>query len=157
MKTSVMEVRDMLSVLSAPGVEKRIGQVPGVESVTVNYAAGTATVRYDETRLDVADIKSDVRQSGFEEAATPAAGPAGSGHKGHTTPDAAQASPASPTPKTPPVTPAAAGADSAGAAQPGKAEPDGAPPSASKPSPGADAPAPATPGPAGDGQKVKAP
>ena len=38
MKTSVMEVRDMLSVLSALGVERRIGEVPGVESVTVNYA-----------------------------------------------------------------------------------------------------------------------
>ena len=157
MKTSVMEVRDMLSVLSALGVEKRIGEVPGVESVTVNYAAGTATVRYDETRLNVADIKSDVRQSGFEEAATTATGPAGGDHKGHTTPDAAQASPASPTPKTPPVTPAAAGAGSAGAAQPDKAAPDGAPPSTSKPAPGADAPAPATPGPAGDGKKGKAP
>ena len=109
MKTSVMEVRDMLSVLSAPGVETRIGEVPGVESVTVNYAAGTATVRYDETRLDVADIKSDVRQSGFEAAATPAAAPAGSGHKGHTAPDAAPASLASPTPKPPPGAPVAAG------------------------------------------------
>ena len=115
MKTSVMEVRDMLSVLSAPGVEKRIGEVPGVESVTVNYAAGTATVRYDETRLDVADIKSDVRQSGFEEAATPAAGPAGLGHKGHATPDAAPASPASSTPKPSP------GADALASATPGPA------------------------------------
>ena len=131
MKTSVMEVRDMLSVLSALGVEKRIGEVPGVESVTVNYAAGTATVRYDETRLDVADIKSDVRQSGFEEAATTAAGPAGSDHKGHTTPDAAPASPVSPTPKTPPVTPAVAGSAGLTAAAP--------------------------PDPAGDGKKVKAP
>jgi copper chaperone CopZ len=41
----------MLSVLSVLEVEKRIGEVPGVESVTVNYAAGSATVRYDETRL----------------------------------------------------------------------------------------------------------
>ena len=32
MKTSVMEVRDMLSVLSVSGVEERIGKVPGVES-----------------------------------------------------------------------------------------------------------------------------
>ena len=115
MKTSVMEVHDMLSVLSAPGVEKRIGAVPGVESVTVNYAAGTATVRYDETRLDVADIKSDVRQSGFEEAATATAGPAGSGHKGHATPDAAPASPASPTPKP------SSGADVLASATPGPA------------------------------------
>ena len=83
MKTSVIEVRDMLSVLSVLGVEKRIGEVPGVESVTVNYAAGSATVRYDETRLDVADIKSAVRQSGYESAA-PAAASAGDGHEGHT-------------------------------------------------------------------------
>ena len=48
MKTSVIEVSDMLSVLSVDEVEKRIGKVPGVESVTVNYAAGSATVRYDE-------------------------------------------------------------------------------------------------------------
>ena len=68
MKTSVIDVHDMLSVLSVPGVEKRIGEVPGVESVTVNHAAGSATVRYDETRLQVADIKSDVRQRGYESA-----------------------------------------------------------------------------------------
>ena len=66
MKTSVIEVRDMLSVLSVSGVEERIGMVPGVESVTVNFAGGTATVRYDETRLRVSDIKSDVRQSSYE-------------------------------------------------------------------------------------------
>jgi len=68
MKTSVIDVRDMLSVLSVVGVERRIGEVPGVESVTVNYAAGNATVRYDETRLHIADIKSDVRQRGYESA-----------------------------------------------------------------------------------------
>ena len=68
MKTSVIDVRDMLSVLSVVGVEKRIGEVPGVESVTVNFAAHTATVRYDETRLEVSDIKSDVRQRGYESA-----------------------------------------------------------------------------------------
>ena len=66
MKTSVMDVRDMLSVLSVAGVEERIGEVPGVESVTVNFAAGNATVRFDETRLDLADIKSDVRQRGSD-------------------------------------------------------------------------------------------
>ncbi len=61
MKTSVIEVHAMLSVLSVDEVEKRIGEVPGVESVTVNFAAENATVRYDETRLDVADIKSALR------------------------------------------------------------------------------------------------
>ena len=56
MKTSNIEVRDMLSVFSVEEVERRIGEVPGVESVTVNHAAGGATVRYDETRLDLAEI-----------------------------------------------------------------------------------------------------
>ena len=71
MKTSVIDVRDMLSVLSVQGVEERIGEVPGVESVTVNHAAATATVRYDETRLHVGDIKSDVRQRGYAAANEP--------------------------------------------------------------------------------------
>src|SRR5450756_1420688 len=66
MKTSVIEVHAMLSVLSVDEVEERIGEVPGVESVTVNYAAGSATMRYDETRLEIADIRSAVRQSGYK-------------------------------------------------------------------------------------------
>jgi Cu2+-exporting ATPase len=76
MKTSVIEVHDMLSVLSVGEVEKRIGEVPGVESATVNFAAGNATVRYDETRLEIADVKSTVRQRGFEPAATDTSAPA---------------------------------------------------------------------------------
>ena len=100
MKTSVIEVRDMLSVLSVLGVEKRIGEVPGVESVTVNYAAGSATVRYDETRLKVGDIKSDVRQSAYE-AAAHAAASAGDGHVSHKSPGAAPPATAAPaTPKS---------------------------------------------------------
>jgi Cu2+-exporting ATPase len=68
MKTSVIEVRGMLSALSAHGVEKRIGKVPGIESVTVNYAAGSATVRYNETLLQLADIKAAVHQCGYQSA-----------------------------------------------------------------------------------------
>jgi P-type Cu2+ transporter len=117
MKTSVIEVRGMLSVLSVLGVEKRIGEVPGVESVTVNFAAGSATVRYDETRLEIADIKSHVRQSGYESAGesvskhvsehNPAPKPAV-----ESTPEAAPkdapAAPAVPAPGAPPSTPVAA-------------------------------------------------
>ena len=64
MRTSVIELHDLLSVLTVDEVEKRIGGVPGVDSATVNYAAGNATVRYDETRLEVADIKVMVHQRG---------------------------------------------------------------------------------------------
>ena len=66
MKTSVINVHDMLSVLSVDEVEKRIGEVPGVESVTLNFAAKNATMRYDETRLEVVDIKLVVRQKSYE-------------------------------------------------------------------------------------------
>jgi len=112
MKTSVINVHDMLSVWSADEVEKRIGEVPGVESVTVNFAAESATVRYDETRLEVADIKSAVRQRGYESAA-PAAEPD----------TAAPTSPPKPSPSTPaptpPTPPAPTFAPSAPAAKPG--------------------------------------
>lgn len=64
MKTSVIEMRDMLAVLTVDDVEKRLREIAGVESATVNYAAGNATVRYDETLLEVADIKVLVRQRG---------------------------------------------------------------------------------------------
>ncbi len=164
MKTSVIEVHDMLSVWSVDEVEKRIGEVPGVESVTVNYAAKSATVRYDETRLQVADIKSAVRQSGYESpgespptpkagsasASTPApaapkpspaspAAPAGDeGHDGHEAPGALPATPAphapKPSPDAPAVTPA---------------------PTSAAPKPAATA-ASAPAAPAGDGKKDKA-
>ena len=128
MKTSVIEVHDMLSVWSVEEVERRIGEVPGVESVTVNYAAKNATVRYDETRLQVADIKSAVRQIGYESpgespptpkaesasASTPApaapkpspaspAAPAGDGKKDEAAPDASPSTPvdAAPAPHPP--------------------------------------------------------
>ena len=71
MKTSVIEVHDMLSVLTVDEVEKRLRGVPGVESATVNHAMGNATVRYDETCLEVADIKVIVHQRGHPPAAEP--------------------------------------------------------------------------------------
>ena len=108
MKTSVMDVHDMLSVLSVVGVEQRIGEVPGVESVTVNFAAGNATVRFDETRLDLADIKSDVRQRGFD-ADAQSREPTPDRHEDDAAPVAAKADATEPAaPKTPPDRPAAA-------------------------------------------------
>ena len=111
MKTSVIEVRDMLSVLSVDGVEKRIGEVPGVESVTVNFAAKSATVRYDETRLEVADIKSDVRQRGHQPATEPPPEQAGqdqpasvvAGEPAPQAPPKAPSPPAAEVPKADPV------------------------------------------------------
>ena len=128
MKTSVMDVRDMLSVLSVAGVEQRIAEVPGVESVTVNFAAGNATVRFDETRLDVADIRSDVRQRGSDVGADADAKSkvptteGHEGHEGHAMPAAKKENAADPVaPATPPA-PAAAAAE--GNASPAKTPAD---------------------------------
>ena len=68
MKTSIIEASDMLSVLTVDEVEKRFGEVPGIASATVNYAEKNATVRYDETLLDVAGIKILVHQRGQQSA-----------------------------------------------------------------------------------------
>ena len=143
MKTSVMEVRDMLSVLSVLGVEKRIGEVPGVESVTVNFAAGSATVRFDETRLSLADIRSDVRQSGSKDDV------AANGGKDAEEPDAPAAGSKPVAAKAPPAaTTADAGADAkpAGGAPAVSTPPDKAAAAAKPPAtlPSAADPAPAT-------------
>ena len=162
MKTSVIEIRDMLSVLSVAGVEKRIGKAGGVESVTVNYAAGNATVRYDETRLDIADIKSDVRQGGYEEDGAPAGGSAAHGHGAYAAPAA--------TPDAAPKAPMkdAAGGAPAGSASLDPSSPGAEPPASAKPAPPASdaastGPTPPAPGaaapdssPPSDGSKGKA-
>ena len=113
MKTGAIEVHDMLSVFSVDEVEKRIGEVPGVQSVTVNFAAGSATVRFDETQIEATDIKSAVRQRGHD-AATPAGTAPDAGHAGHAPPAAPSESPKS-------AAPTSASGAPAGDAQPDKA------------------------------------
>ncbi len=144
MKTSAIEVHDMLSVLSVDEVEKRIGEVPGVQSVTVNFAAGTATVRYDETQLEATDIKSAVRQRGHD-AAMPAGAPTEEGHAGHPPPTAPPDPPKSAAQTSAPVSPVTEGAAVS-------APQDKTGPSATPDAPPATSPA----EPAGDAQPDKA-
>jgi P-type Cu2+ transporter len=65
MKTVTVDVGGLLSPLSVRGVEKQLARIPGVERADVNFAAGSATVLYDETRTDVAAIKEAVRACGY--------------------------------------------------------------------------------------------
>jgi len=167
MRTSVIEVRDMLSVLAVDEVEKRVREVPGVESATANHAAGNVTVRYDETRLEVADIKAILHQRGHQPAsesapehgseheqvqksalpAAPEAPPAPA-----STPAAAvpNPSPVAPAVETAPTAPAAAGHE--GHATPG-ARASLPATAAPKPSPDAAVGAPSPDAPPADGQK----
>jgi Cu2+-exporting ATPase len=86
MKTIVIKVDDLLAAWSPDEFRKRIAEVPGVESVSVDHAAKSATVDYDETRIEVADLKSLVQRLGRDVAAPPVASP-GKGHEGHATAD----------------------------------------------------------------------
>ncbi len=65
MKTTVIEVAGLISVLSARGVEKRLARLPGVRKAEVNYVAGSATVVYDEKRTDLKAIKAKVGECGY--------------------------------------------------------------------------------------------
>ena len=150
MKTSAIEVHDMLSVFSVDEVEKRIGKVPGVQSVTVNFAAGNATVRYDETQLEATDIKSAVRQRGFD----PAASAGGAANDGDGSKTAAGATPKA-TPGSPPTGAATGPPDTLATSATGAAPPDKAPASTPpEPSPAEPPAASATPD--GDANKQTA-
>lgn len=65
MKSAVIEVAGLISTLSAKGVEKQLGRLPGVLKAEVNYVAGSATVEYDETRIDLQAIKAKVGECGY--------------------------------------------------------------------------------------------
>ncbi len=65
MNTTVIEVAGLLSVLSAAGVEKQLRRFPGVGKAEVNPVAGSATVTYDESQIDLAAIMARVRECGY--------------------------------------------------------------------------------------------
>ncbi|MDR1449223.1 MAG: heavy metal translocating P-type ATPase [Propionibacteriaceae bacterium] len=53
-------------------VEKQIGRLQGVETVSVNLATEKATVRYDPGQLRLADIEEAIAKAGYEPLAPPA-------------------------------------------------------------------------------------
>ena len=65
MKTVNIEVGGLLSALSARGVEKQLTKLTGVKKAEVNYVAGSATVVYDETAIDLKAIKARVHECGY--------------------------------------------------------------------------------------------
>ena len=65
MKTSTVEVGELVSSLSAAGVQRQIAALPGVHHVDVNYVAGSATVHYDETKTSLEDIRRRIVECGY--------------------------------------------------------------------------------------------
>ena len=65
MKKAVLDVGGMLSVLDFLGVEKQLKRMPGVHAATVNIAANTAVVEYDETITNVGALRAKIIDCGF--------------------------------------------------------------------------------------------
>ena len=65
MKTSTVEVGELVSTLSAVGVERQLSSLPGVNHVDVNYVAGSATVHYDEARTTLQAIRQRIVDCGY--------------------------------------------------------------------------------------------
>jgi len=65
MRVSTIEVGEMLSTLSATGVQLQLSALPGVHHVEVNYVAGSATVHYDESRISLDVIRQRVIACGY--------------------------------------------------------------------------------------------
>lgn len=65
MKTSIVEIGDLLSPLGTEGVKKQLLRVPGVRHVDVNYAAASATVRYDQTATSLERVREEIIRCGY--------------------------------------------------------------------------------------------
>lgn len=65
MKTVTIEVSGLLSAMSASGVEKQLAKLTGVLKAEVNYVAGSATVEYNETLVDLKTLKARVHECGY--------------------------------------------------------------------------------------------
>jgi P-type Cu2+ transporter len=65
LKTSVIYITGMMSVLDALGVEKRLRRHPSIVRVEANFLSGTSTVEYDDDQITLADLQELVSECGY--------------------------------------------------------------------------------------------
>ena len=58
MKTTILDVGGMLSVLDSQGVEKQLRKISGVSAAGVNIAANNAVIEYDEKITNVDALRT---------------------------------------------------------------------------------------------------
>lgn len=64
MKTTTIEVGDLITPLSATGVERQLAGLPGVHHADVSYVSQSATVHYDESKITPEVIRQQVIECG---------------------------------------------------------------------------------------------
>lgn len=90
MKTTVIKLEGIKSILAPAGVEKRMCTYPGIHKVETNFMTGTATVYHDDS-VTLAEIKHCVTECGYhcpgeslpENLTKPSDPPAMMTHAGH--------------------------------------------------------------------------
>jgi Cu+-exporting ATPase len=65
MKTTTLYLKGLRCAACAATVEKVVGKLPGVESVSVNLATSRGTFTYDDTKASVDDIVKAIQQAGY--------------------------------------------------------------------------------------------
>ncbi|MBS0325660.1 MAG: copper-translocating P-type ATPase [Proteobacteria bacterium] len=65
MRSVTLEVGDLLSVLSAEGVRRRLERVSGVHHADVNYVSQSVTVHYDDRQVTPEALQRTIEQCGY--------------------------------------------------------------------------------------------
>ena len=65
MKTRVFRIGGMTCAACSSRIEKAIGSIDGVSSVTANFGNNTATVTYDESKVTESEVKRAVDAAGY--------------------------------------------------------------------------------------------
>ena len=65
MKTVVLSIDGMMSICDGLGVEKRLLNYPGVKDIQANFITGTATVKYDESKVTLEEIKKLISECSY--------------------------------------------------------------------------------------------
>jgi Cu2+-exporting ATPase len=65
MKNVTLEVTDLVSILDFAGVQKRLGALPGVQSVAMNAGSSTASIGFDEAVTDPQRLAKEIEACGY--------------------------------------------------------------------------------------------
>jgi Cu2+-exporting ATPase len=65
MKTIVLSIDGMMSICDGLGVEKRLLKYPGIQGIEANFLTGTATVKYDESKVTLEEIKKLISECSY--------------------------------------------------------------------------------------------
>jgi P-type Cu2+ transporter len=65
MKTVVVGIDGMMSICDGLGVEKRLLNHPGIQGVEANFLTGTATVKYDDSKVTLEEIKKLISECSY--------------------------------------------------------------------------------------------